>query len=515
MVLFDANHFMVFRGEMDLSKSIGDFIASVDNGSAKQRSDSSAERVAAASRPFDPAIVPEATGVTLLVLVGLIALATLLTEDLACIGAGLLVAQGRIGFLAATLACFVGIVVGDVLLYLAGRYLGYPWLKRAPFKWIVSPGQVDRASEWFQDKGPAVVFLTRFLPGTRVAAYTTAGLLRTGFWRFLLYFILAVAIWTPFLVGISAYLGNRIFEHFALYQRYTLPAVIVLLLVLWTGAKLAPMVFTWKGRRRLCGWWCRVRKWEFWPLWAFYPPVLLWIGWLGLKYRSLTVFTAANPSIPAGGFVGESKSEILDRLTPEAVASYQLISASLEPEKRLELVRDFLLRGDVELPIVLKPDVGQRGEAVEIARTWTTVEDYCASSTEDFLVQRFVPGLEFGVFYVRMPDMDSGTVFSITTKALPSVTGDGISTIEELVLADQRAVCRSKLYLERFEARLDEVPPVGDPISLAELGTHCRGAVFLDGAELRTPEARDSDRRDQQELRRILLWSLRHSSTLR
>ncbi len=488
LVLFDASHFMVFRGDMDLSKPIGDFFVRVDDGSAKRRSDSSAKRLASASHSFDPATIPEATGVTLLVLIGLIALATLLTEDLACIGAGLLVAQGRIGFLAATLACFVGIVVGDVLLYLAGRYLGYSWLKRAPLKWIVSPSQVDRASEWFDTKGPAVVFLTRFLPGTRVAAYTTAGLLRTGFWRFLLYFTLAVAIWTPFLVGISAYLGNRVFEHFALYQRYTLPAVIVLLLALWTAAKLVPMVFTWKGRRRLCGWWCRVRKWEFWPLWAFYPPVLLWIGWLGLKYRSLTVFTAANPSIPAGGFVGESKSEILDRLSPEAVACYERISASLDPERRLELVRDFVVRNNLELPIVLKPDVGQRGQAVEIARSWSTVEDYCDTSDQDFLAQRFVPGLEFGVFYVRMPDRDAGTVFSITVKQLPSVMGDGISTIEELVLSDPRAVCLSSLYLERFENRLDQVPPAGEPISLAELGTHCRGAVFLDGAELRTPE---------------------------
>jgi pimeloyl-ACP methyl ester carboxylesterase/membrane protein DedA with SNARE-associated domain len=487
LILFDASHFMVFQGEMDLAKPIGDFIARADNGSAKKRSNSSAERIATASHPFDPATIPPASGVTLLVLVGLIALATLLTEDLACIGAGLLVAQGRIGFVAATLACFVGIVAGDVLLYLAGRYLGYPWLKRAPLKWIVSPRQVDRASEWFQNMGPAVVFLTRFLPGTRVAAYTTAGLLRTGFWRFLFYFTLAVAIWTPFLVGISAYLGNRIFEHFALYQRYTLPAVVVLLLVLWTSVKLVPMVLTWKGRRRLCGWWCRVRRWEFWPLWAFYPPVLLWIGWLGLKYRSLTLFTAANPSIPAGGFVGESKSEILDQLSPENVAGYQRIFSSLEPEKRLELIRDFLLQNDLEFPIVLKPDVGQRGQAVQIARNWETVEDYCASSTEDFLVQRFVPGLEFGVFYVRMPDVDSGNVFSITVKELPAITGDGSSTIEELVLSDRRAVCKSQLYLERFESRLEEVPPVGEPVLLAELGTHCRGAIFSDGSELRTP----------------------------
>jgi membrane protein DedA with SNARE-associated domain len=174
----------------------------------------------------------------LLALLGLIALAALLTEDFACIGAGFLVADSRIGFLAATLACVLGIGVGNVLLYWVARYLGYPWLKRAPLKWVVSSRQIDRATAWFERKGPAVVFLTRFLPGTRVAAYTTAGLLRLDFWRFFLFFSVAVAIWVPFLVGTSAYLGDRVLEHFALFQRYTLPIVVGLLAILWLTTRL-------------------------------------------------------------------------------------------------------------------------------------------------------------------------------------------------------------------------------------------------------------------------------------
>jgi len=173
-----------------------------------------------------------------LALLGLIALAALLTEDFACVGAGFLVADGRIGFLAATLACVLGIGVGNVMLYWVARYLGYPWLKRAPLHWVISSSQIDRATAWFERSGPTVVFLTRFLPGTRVAAYATAGLLRLEFWRFLLYFSVAVAIWVPFLVGISAYLGDRVLEHFALFQRYTLPIVVGLLAILWLTTRL-------------------------------------------------------------------------------------------------------------------------------------------------------------------------------------------------------------------------------------------------------------------------------------
>ncbi|MEJ2084547.1 MAG: alpha/beta fold hydrolase [Acidobacteriota bacterium] len=486
LILLDANHFMVFRGEVNLVRPISDFIDRVESGTAKRREDASPERIAAAALPFDPSVVPEAAGVTLLVLVGLIALATLLTEDLACIGAGLLVAQGRIGFLAATLACFVGIVVGDILLYAAGRYFGYPALSRAPIKWLVSSNQVERASAWFERRGPAVVFLTRFLPGTRVAAYTTAGLLRTNFYRFLLYFALAVAIWTPILVGVSAYFGSRILDHFALIERYTLPFLLALLLALWLLAKLIPLLFTWRGRRRLLGRWCRLRHWEFWPPWLFYPPIVAWILWLGFRHRSLTVFTAANPAIPAAGFVGESKADILERLDPQMVASFERISARLNGDDRLARVHSFANRYGLDLPLVLKPDAGERGRGVIIAKDWRQVEDYCRTARNSFLVQRYVAGREFGVFYTRHPDRKTGSIFSITTKQLPVLTADGVSTIEDLVLADSRAVCLASLYLQRLTDRRDEIPPAGERVPLAELGTHCRGAVFLDGTELAT-----------------------------
>ncbi len=43
----------------------------------------------------------------------LIALATLVSEDLTCIATGVLVAQGKLGFLSGTLACLLGIFFGS------------------------------------------------------------------------------------------------------------------------------------------------------------------------------------------------------------------------------------------------------------------------------------------------------------------------------------------------------------------------------------------------------------------
>ena len=69
-------------------------------------------------------------------------------------------------------------------------------------------------------------------------------------------------------------------------------------------------------RRLLLATWLRISRWEYWPPWLTYLPVVGYVMWLALRHRSLTLFTAANPAMPAGGFVGESKFEILRGLAP-------------------------------------------------------------------------------------------------------------------------------------------------------------------------------------------------------
>src|SRR5204862_1281348 len=72
----------------------------------------------------------------------------------------------------------------------------------------------------------------------------------------------------------------------------------------------------------------RWRHWEFWPAWMFYPPVGIYCAWLALKFRGLTVPTAANPGIFSGGIVGESKMATLKELfltSPEFTAEAELI----------------------------------------------------------------------------------------------------------------------------------------------------------------------------------------------
>jgi hypothetical protein len=138
-----------------------------------------------------------------------------------------------------------------------------------------------------------------------------------------------------------------------------------------------------------------------------------------------------------------------------------------------------------EYPVVLKPDVGERGRDVAICRNEPNLRRYFEIHRGKTIVQRYVDGLEFGIFYYRYPSEPKGRIFSITSKHFPKVVGDGIRRVSELILADERASCIADVYLARVTER---IPSPGEVVPLAELGSHCRGAVFLDGSSLETPE---------------------------
>ena len=419
----------------------------------------------------------------------LIALATLISEDLTCIGAGLMAAGGAIGLTPAIAASFTGIFVGDILLYLAGRFIGQPALRHPPLKWVIKSEDVARASRWFAAKGAIIVLTSRFLPGSRLPTYFSAGMLGADFRRFTLYLGFAAALWTPILVGVSALVGHQMFAYFDLFKQYGIWVLLATVLLLWLALKTVVPVFSARGRRLFLSSWRRKTRWEFWPPTVFYFPVAVYVLWLGIKHRSLTLFTAANPGIPDGGFIGESKSRILDRLQDrgEFVARFEVIPAGMTTSAKIECAEEFMHRIGGGFPVVLKPDAGQRGTGVAVIRNRPQLDGYLGCAEGAAIIQEYVDGYEYGVFYYRYPDENEGTLFSITDKRLLTLNGDGLSTLEQLILQDERAMCMAPFHFRHHRDRLFHVPRFGESIALVEVGTHCRGALFLDGSAVLSP----------------------------
>jgi len=227
---------------------------------------------------------------------------------------------------------------------------------------------------------------------------------------------------------------------------------------------------------------------EFWPSWLFYAPVVAhWIA-LGLRYGDLSLATAANPTIAVGGLCGESKRQILDQVTGaerEALARYtSIVTHSNDPSADLAAAEQAMARADLLYPLVVKPDIGCNGTGVRLVDDCAALSRYLSAFPRGagVMLQEFVPEEgEAGLFYIRHPDEPRGRITSITLKFPPFVTGDGRSTLRQLILADPRAGRVAQLYLPRLAHRQDEVPRQGELVRLVFVGNHCKGSIFRNG----------------------------------
>lgn len=486
--LIPQSKIQIYRGNKDDAYSdLSGFLQDVDTESFKIKV--SVLREIQSLLPFDSSNGIRAEGKALIILMIVIVLSTLISEDLTCIGTGLMIARGLIGFFPGVSACLIGIFFGDILLYLSGRWLASGTLHKAPLRWFISEKDVEKSYHWFEAKGPAIIIASRFIPGTRFPTYFSAGAIGASFWMFILYFGIASLIWTPALVSLAVLVGNEMIGYFNLYQDYALWVLFGFLIVAYILFKILIPLLTFRGRRVLFGKWKRIVNWEFWPPYIIYSFVMVYVFGLWVKHKSITIFTLANPAIPEGGFIKESKKEILDGIkAKESVASYIFLVGSDSRKSKRAQVKSFLTDNNLSYPLVLKPDVGERGRGVFILKDEEEFDHTLAELNDDHIIQEFIDGEEYGIFYYRYPNAEKGTVFSLTKKVYLYLRGDGIHTLEELILKDPRAVCMAELHFDQHIDHLYDIPREGECIKLVELGTHARGAVFNDGNDLITPE---------------------------
>ncbi len=494
-----GNHFILWTHTREVAEAIDAFLTRVEAGTAVTRDQARPERVARARLPFSSIPLEPARGFSLWILLALIVAGTFITEDLTCITTGLLIAHGRLPMVPGFLAAFLGIYLGDQLLYLAGRKMGQAAVGHAPWKWFVRDEDLRLAASWFERKGMVVILLSRFVPGTRLPTYLLAGAVKARYWLFALYFFVAVSLWTPLIIGLTLVVGERAAPLWAQLEGnafwvliLTFATVLILLRVLLPA-------FTHRGRRILVGRWRRLTRWEFWPIWVVYAPVALRILSLSMRRGGFARVTAVNPGIHLGGLVGESKWDIHRKLAASRryLPRTVFLPRKFGVDEALARARELLATPGLDLPLVLKPDRGQRGEHVYIVRSEEELEARLEGlradgrrdgpAKKDLLLQEYVEGIEYGVFYQRPPDQERGRVLSITKKRLLELTGDGIRRLEQLILDDPRAVCMAKAYMANLADRLFEIPAEGERIRLVEIGTHSRGALFLDANHLLTP----------------------------
>jgi hypothetical protein len=234
----------------------------------------------------------------------------------------------------------------------------------------------------------------------------------------------------------------------------------------------------------------RTQKWryfEFWPVWFFYIPVGVYYLLMGLRHRSLVLPLYANPGILNSGIIGESKAHILSQI-PDVFSAKLRFAVFTPGESDLHnRAVQFMEEHQLGFPIILKPDVGQRGSGVVLIHDQIQLGERLRNLSYRAILQEYCSfSEEIGVNYVRLPNEVHGKIVGITRKRFPVLIGDGKSRLCELIEADPRARYLYDLYARKHAARLNEILPADAAYVLARIGNHCQGSIFEDGWDLRS-----------------------------
>lgn len=414
-----------------------------------------------------------------------------MSEDLTCVAAGILAGRGELAWSTALLGCYVGIVVGDGLLWLLGRTLGRKALQLRLIKRLVTPRKLAVAEDWFNRNGLLVVLISRFLPGSRFPAYLCAGMLGTKARGFLIVAITAAAFWTPALIWLSSRFGILIGSIFGQFEERLWITLPLAFLAIWIVLKIISLAASGTERKLWKARWARRKRWEFWPLWIFQAPVFLYSLWLAIRFRGYRNPLATNPGIPFSGFVGESKFSILQKLGLDQahVAKSFFLTPAGALEDRVRQVETWRQQNSLEYPLIVKPDVSQRGSGLRRVHSAKQLQKALDIKGYDLIIQEYLDlPCEYGVSWLKEPGAEEGQITGITLKDFPEVVGDGKHNLQDLVLLHPRQRLWARLFMRRLGSRAVEIPPRGEIVKLAVAGNHSQGTTFRDGTHLQTPE---------------------------
>lgn len=138
-----------------------------------------------------------------------------LPEDISLILGGFLAHKGAANLSVMMVVGFAGILVGDSLIFFAGRRLGGKLGRNEGasggfFARIVTPEKRAKVEGLFTKHGQKIVCIARFMPGVRAVTYFTAGSVGMSYWRFIFWDGLAALLSAPVFVWLGFRFGGQL-----------------------------------------------------------------------------------------------------------------------------------------------------------------------------------------------------------------------------------------------------------------------------------------------------------------
>jgi|TARA_B110000967_G_scaffold105515_1_gene108244 hypothetical protein len=134
----------------------------------------------------------------------------------------------------------------------------------------------------------------------------------------------------------------------------------------------------------------------------------------------------------------------------------------------------------LNFPLIVKPDMGERGKNVEKLDSLNELKTYLSTINQSVLIQEYIDyPIELGILFYwdtnRAPQISS-----IGTKDFCKLIGDGTRTLKTLVNANHRIAHRKSILENRFKTQWNQIIPKGEAVLVEPIGNHNRGTTFLD-----------------------------------
>src|SRR5438034_10901 len=144
---------------------------------------------------------------------------------------GYLVSQGRLEFWSTVAVATIGSMVGTMVDYGIGYYLGRPAVLRYGRIVRFSEKRLETTEKWFAAHGKSVVLLARFVPLLRTLIAFPAGIVRMDVKRFLAYSAIGILVWDIALVYLGVLAGQNSTAIANTLQAYFLPLGVAALVI--------------------------------------------------------------------------------------------------------------------------------------------------------------------------------------------------------------------------------------------------------------------------------------------
>ncbi|MDG1823506.1 MAG: ATP-grasp domain-containing protein [Flavobacteriaceae bacterium] len=186
-------------------------------------------------------------------------------------------------------------------------------------------------------------------------------------------------------------------------------------------------------------------------------------------------FTKLNSGMKFGGAILSSKIETLSKLPDRLIPKTILIN----PSDSFETINQNRLIKRIAFPIIAKPDNAERGKGVHKLENENDLKHLVQKiKQQTYLIQEFVCyPIELGILVHKTQTGDL-QITSLCEKLFCSVTGNGKSTLGDLILKDFRVAHRVPYFKNKYQNEWSNVLQKDKTVIIEPIGNHNLGTRF-------------------------------------